>query len=293
MNCALTVCITKHVILFMLTLPIHSCHPSENVEAQELYNPPLRYQNEERKRPDMIQLPGISRKGLLSATSDAATRWGLSSAAHLGMVSSTVNAAGGNMNDFVASLPTSKRHRKSAQTKLAQSIKEDFMVKHKDSKKVLHWDGKITQFLDEQGLVFQDCNAVVLSIPLSDIRPQFIGAPVVEHATGQQLAAAAIHCVDEWDARDTIIAQVFDTTSANTGLHEGAAVHIENILERCLLWLPCRHHIAELHVKHPYDRVQGPTRGTIGLLDTMLFYHFGIEMSISILSINVSYIYQW
>jgi hypothetical protein len=235
------------------------------------YTPPLRYERQKHKKPDRIPLPeGVSRRDLLRSTTDAATRWGLSSAAHLSMVASTVNAAGGNMEDVVASLPTAKRHRKSAQEEMAGGIKEEFKLKFKEQKKVVHWDGKITQFLDAQGLVYQDCNAVVLSVPLSGIKPQFIGAPVVQQGTGQLLAEVTLHCLDEWDARNAIIGIGFDTTSANTGIQEGAAVHIESEIEHSLLWLACRHHMAELHVKHPYNKVQGPTKGP----DDPLFKRF-------------------
>lgn len=203
----------------------------------------------------------MSRRDLLRSTTDAATRWGLSSAAHLSMVASTVNAAGGDMEDIVASLPTAKRHRKAAQEETAHTIKEEFISKFKLKKKVVHWDGKVTEFLDTHGLVYKDCNAVVLSVPQCDTKPQFIGAPVVQHGTGQLLAEATLHCLDEWDATDDIIGIAFDTTSTNTGVHEGAAVHIERKIERSLLWLACRHHMAELHVKQPYNKVQGPTKG--------------------------------
>lgn len=229
--------------------------------VDEPYALPSRYEKEQKKKPDKISLPEVSRKSLLSATTPAATRWGLSTAAHLGMVASTVNAAGGNMQEMVASITTTKRHRKSAQAKLAHKIRTDFTEKHRTHKKLLHWDGKVTQFLDTQGLVYQDCNAVVLSMPMSGVKPQFLGAPVVAHGTGELLGTSALHCAEMWEAKDDIIGAVFDTTSSNTGIHQGATVHIEEQLGRALLWLACRHHIAELHIKHPYDRLQGPTRG--------------------------------
>lgn len=235
---------------------------NDDANTEEMdYVPPLRAVRQEKKRPDSISLPSVSTTGLLRATTAAATRWGLSSAAHLSMVSSTINAAGGNMQEMVASLPTAKRHRKEAQAELAKDIKSKYTAKFKSSKKVLHWDGKVTQFRDVQGFVYQDCNAVVLSMPLSGVKPQFIGAPVVQHGTGQLLAASALQCAETWEAKDDIIATCFDTTSANTGIHQGAATVIEETLERPLLWLACCHHGAELHIKHPYDRVQGPTRG--------------------------------
>ena len=98
-------------------------------------------------------------------------------------------------------------------------------------------------------------------MPLSGVKPQFIGAPTVAHGTGELLAAATLRCAEMWEVKDDIIALMFDTTSSNTGIHQGAATHIEEQLGRSLLWLACRHHVAELHIKHPYDAVQGPTKG--------------------------------
>ena len=46
--------------------------------------------------------------------------------------------------------------------------------------------------LDIQGNVYKDCNAVVVNVPLSNIKPQFIGAPVLEQGTGQLLAAVTL-----------------------------------------------------------------------------------------------------
>ena len=83
---------------------------------------------------------------------------------------------------------------------------------------------------------------MVLSMPLSGVKPQFIGAPVVEHGTGQLLATTALHCAEMWEAKDDIVATVFDTTSANTGIHQGAGVCIEKHLGHSLLWLACQHH---------------------------------------------------
>ena len=240
------------------------------------YIPPVRFQREQQRHPDEISIPSVNRKSLLQSTTPAATRFGLSSAAHLAMVASTVNAAGGDMNQIVASLPTAKRHRKSAQQQIAISVRDQFIEKYKGMYKTLHWDGKVTQFLDAQGLVYQDCNAVVLSIPMSARTPQFIGAPVVQRGTGVLLADACMHCLDDWEATEDIIGIGSDTTSANTGIHEGAAVHIEEQLGKPVLWLACRHHMAELHVKHPYDKVQGPTKGMISCTNHVNHFWTGL-----------------
>ena len=126
--------------------------------------------------------------------------------------------------------------------------------------KVVHWDGKVVEFIGEHDRSYQDLNAVVLSSPL-ELKPKFLGAPVVDSSTGRQLADSTMHTLNVWGATEGIIGAVFDTTSSNTGIREGATAHIEHYNVRAILWLTCRHHVAELHVKHAYDRVQGPTRG--------------------------------
>ena len=251
--------------------PIFSTETDKRTKRDESYVPTAWEKRQMQKKPDRIPLPdGMSRKGLLHATTAAATRFGLSSSAHLGMVASTINAAGGNMQDVVASLPSAKRHRKATQAEIARKVKDDFINDCKSMKKVLHWDGKVTQFTVGKDKVYYDCNAVVLSVPLSEKKPQFIGAPIVAHGTGELLAQSALHCLDQWEARNDLIGFVFDTTASNTGVHQGAAVRIAEIIARALLWLPCRYHIAELHIKIPYDKLQGPTNGP----DDPLFKRF-------------------
>lgn len=163
------------------------------------------------------------------------------------------------MQDMVASIATIKRHRKVAQRDTANKIRSAFKA-DMPKFKVIHWDGKVTEFLGEHGRTYQDVNAVVLSSPL-EMKPRFLGAPVVNRGTGRQLADSTLHTLQVWGIDEGVIAAVFDTTASNTGIREGAATLIEEELGHAILWLACRHHIAELHIKHPYDRVQGPTRG--------------------------------
>ena len=118
-------------------------------------------------KPDTITLPqGVSRKHLLKETTATATRYKLSSTQHLAMVSSTVSAAGGDMGEVVASHATITRHHKMAQKENADEIKS-CLKNEMPEYKIIHWDGKITEFLNEfGGGVYQDVNAVVLSAPL-------------------------------------------------------------------------------------------------------------------------------
>jgi hypothetical protein len=53
---------------------------------------------------------------------------------------------------------------------------------------------------------------------------------------------------------------VFDTTSSNTGIHKGACVILERLIERKLLHLACRHHIFELIAKAVFFEIFGTSQ---------------------------------
>ena len=222
---------------------------------------PKRYLKEQNKRPSSIILPKASPSGLLRATTAAATRYRISSTAHLAMVASTIKAAGGDVNDFTASPATIKRHRKSEQTDKASEIRSAFKKNWLGWPKVVQWDGKVMEMMEEVGRRYQDINAVVLSIPGSDTTPKVIGIPVVQRGTGINLATSALNKVSEWIDPAELVGGVFDTTASNTGINEGAMSHIEQLQGETLLWLACRHHMAELHLKHPYHLIMHVATG--------------------------------
>ena len=103
---------------------------------------------------------------------------------------------------------------------------------------------------NKEGRVKEDINAIVLSVPGASLAPTTIGASSLEAGSGANLASSTLTKTREWTPPDDIFAAVFDTTSSNTGLREGAVTHLEVSLDKKLLWLPCRHHIAELHIVH-------------------------------------------
>src|SRR6218665_4040717 len=49
---------------------------------------------------------------------------------------------------------------------------------------------------------------------------------------------------------DQIFAICCDTTSSNTGVHNGAVQILSTTLNANMLWLMCRHHIYEVHISH-------------------------------------------
>ena len=59
-----------------------------------------------------------------------------------------------------------------------------------------------------------------------------------------------IKMLEDCNIQKNIIALVFDATASNTGLRNGCSVLMKKELGRSLLWLACRHHIYEIHLKN-------------------------------------------
>lgn len=77
------------------------------------------------------------------------------------------------------------------------------------------------------------------------------------NSTGSSQHDAVVNLLKEWKAIDNVIGLVFDTTASNTGRIKGSATAIQKTMGRSLLWLACRHHIYEIHVKHVSEAIVG------------------------------------
>ena len=85
------------------------------------------------------------------------------------------------------------------------------------------------------------------------------------------VAIEAAKVCEDWKLIENIWAIVFDTTSTNTGVHNGACTILEaEFIKRKLLWLACRHHILELILKAVWKRLFGPSSSP----SNQTFIHF-------------------
>ena len=55
---------------------------------------------------------------------------------------------------------------------------------------------------------------------------------------------------EKWGLLDRVVGTVWDTTSSNSGQHQGTAALIESELIHEFLWLACWRHVSELHITH-------------------------------------------
>lgn len=106
---------------------------------------------------------------------------------------------------------------------------------------VCHWDGKMIE--DEIAGKVTDRVPIVISYNGNE---KIIDVPSILQGTGKLQAEAIYKALKEWSLTDSIKALCCDTTASNLGPSKGAAVLLEQLLDKDLLYLPCRHHIFEL-----------------------------------------------
>ena len=78
------------------------------------------------------------------------------------------------------------------------------------------------------------------------------------------MADAVSEMIEKWDLPlQQIIALCYDTTASNSGKLKGSVKLVEAIVKHACLWLACRHHVGELHIKHVNIRIRGDTSGIV------------------------------
>lgn len=151
--------------------------------------------------------------------------------------------------------------------KTSQSVKDKFSEKLPDMKRsfVLHFDGKSVQEFTQGRKMTNERLAILVSSP--DLQaPQLLGIPPVTSTKGHVMAVGIVKMARDWGILDKILGFCFDTTSPNTGIFRGACQQIEEELGNFLLWLACRRHCYELHIKHVALNVGRKTKGNEDLL---------------------------
>ncbi|KAK3921824.1 WPP domain-associated protein [Frankliniella fusca] len=166
------------------------------------------------------------------------------------MICATAHALSVDVSEFNINRETIRRGRERLRLESANFRKTTLNADHVLT---LHCDGKTFPALS-------NVSEAVIVTGVST--KQLLGAPLIELGKdkGKRGGEAVVKLTMEWDNADNIKALAFDTTSENTGYKGGAAVHTEQLLEKDLPWLPCRHHIAELVLEAVYHALMGPSK---------------------------------
>lgn len=113
---------------------------------------------------------------------------------------------------------------------------------------ILHWDGKLLFDLVKRELL----DRLPIIVSSGDVE-KLLGVPQLENGKGITQANSIYDVLEDWDLSPSIKALCCDTTASNLGNKNGAAILLERLLERDILFLPCRHHIFELILRAAFE----------------------------------------
>ena len=113
---------------------------------------------------------------------------------------------------------------------------------------VVHWDGKIIPDIVTCKRI--DRLPIVVS---NDKMEKLINVPALDDGKGATIADAVYKSLYDWGLADSIKALCCDTTASNLGNTNGAAVILQQLLDRDILYLPCRHHIYEIMLANCFE----------------------------------------
>ena len=163
-----------------------------------------------------------------------------------------VNHCGGDIHKIALSKSTSRRSRDSRRRSVVTTIKRNFSC----AVGQVNFDGKLLPNLYGYGKV----NRLAVVLVKENVN-QLLCITETADSTGLIEARAVEAALNDWGCAEKIVAMGFDTTASNTGVHRGACTFLQLQLQRQLLWLACRHHIAELILRSAFDSLFGDTTG--------------------------------
>ena len=183
-------------------------------------------------------------------------RTGTTSRNAVGVVSSILKTGkiGGksaDLSQFSLSRSSLERKRVSNRSIAMEEAMKEFS-RNKPDLAALHWDGKLVK--DCTGTLREN-EAILVSGAPHYLEGKILAVSLLEDeegkptSTGDAQAQAVLAELEKWDVKENVVALVFDTTSSNTGVRQGATVRLQNALGRPVFFLGCRHHISELIVK--------------------------------------------
>lgn len=167
-----------------------------------------------------------------------------------------INLLDVDINSLIINRSSIRRHRQTLRESKSIKIKKHFQDL-KLSSIVVHWDGKLLPNLLNTETVHR-----LPVIITSEDKEIMLGVPTSEDGTGMAQATIVYETLLDWGFDTSVKAICCDTTPSNLGIRNGAAALLEKLLERDLLYLPCRHHIFEIVLRYVFEAVFPNTVGS-------------------------------
>lgn len=213
----------------------------------------------EESKPAEVKKARIDVMSNVSVTGD---RLGLSARKRACFAASCVSAVNVPVQQTNISVTTAWRKARAMRGECSSTVKENFEC---PDHVLIHWDGKIMKV--KGGKTSERCCVYISGVSEEgDKTKKLLSIPEIPDGTGSSQEFAVTNLVVDWKVKSNIIGLVFDTTASNTqsGKWRGACILIEAFLGSSILWIACRHHIAELLIKHAVEATVGDTKDIQG-----------------------------
>lgn len=162
------------------------------------------------------------------------------------IIAPALKAAGVKVNDLTLCTTSLYEARKKTRLHIDEGIRGEFCP---STPLVAHFDGKLLP--DNDGATSDRLPVVVSGKEIEKLLaiPKLPGS-----GTGIRMGNKVVEILRQWEGVPQWIAGLcFDTTSANTGVHNGAITVIQRAFDKRILFLACRHHMFEIIATAVFD----------------------------------------
>nr|XP_047138648.1 uncharacterized protein LOC124814743 isoform X1 [Hydra vulgaris] len=241
-----------------------SSNGSEKDEGNDDFSYPDPELKKKVKKTNTVMLP----KDILKRTTDTAVGEGISHRQHASMINSIIAKSGGNVAEFKSSTSTALRAADKVIHDESKRIKDDLRSLRKINKNILvqlHFDGKVCHEYTDGKKLEQDRLAILIN---ANKETHLLGIPPISSGTGENQKNAIRDILNSFNLADNIQAVTFDTSRINAGKKNGAvSLLVNEVFQRPVLSIACRHHVNELHITHFWKNYQSSiTSGPDNLL---------------------------
>jgi hypothetical protein len=170
-------------------------------------------------------------------------------AAHILSAIAATRQLGDNVEDLIVSRAAIRRARMKHRKAFTQEVKVTFGPA---VPLTLHWDGKIMDNLTVTGPGSDRVDRLPVLVSGHNV-VKLLAVPKLVDGTAKVATEAIVKIIDEWGLRGRVKALCFDTTAVNSGVIGGVSTRLELELDKELLHLACRHHIAEIMLEKVFS----------------------------------------
>lgn len=124
---------------------------------------------------------------------------------------------------------------------------------------VVQFDGKTCHKLNQRHVGREERLIVLCHTERYDVP---LGFFILDSHSGLDCARKVADAITMNELENKIVGVVCDTENVNTGIHNGAVHLLENMLDREVLRLMCRHHVFEIVLKDVFISIFGASTGS-------------------------------